>query len=257
MKKITYIFLLMLLNVKVYSQADVTNHVGSSGAFYLGWDNSALSNALHLNIEHKGTRDINFLTGGTQRMTIQGTAAANPGFVGIGNGLTPGWQLDVNSEINITNPTFAGGTGSYMLGSNTILASPGTNLMVGIGAGVNNAAGNDNTFVGTNAGQSNILSSGNTFLGCKAGGGMPDINNAIAIGANTKVNCNNCTVIGGEKIGICTTEPQATLDVNGTIQAKQIVILEKGNAKDLLDMISELQNEVAELKQQITALAKN
>ncbi len=95
------------------------------------------------------------------------------------------------------------------------------------------------------------------FLGCNAGSTKPDVNNAIALGANTKVNCNNCTVIGGEKIGICTTEPQATLDVNGTIQAKQFMILENGYAKNLLDMISELQNEVAELKQQITASVKN
>ncbi len=171
-KKIYLAMLCLLISIQnILGQASVTPNTWNTSSDYLGWDATALSPPL--NIRTTNNDPINFYTNfgsfTSSRMTILGGNSTTGGYVGIGYALTPGWQLDVNSEINITNPTFAGGIGSYMLGGNTILTSFGTNLIAGIGAGINNAAGNDNTFVGTNAGQSNILTSGNTFVGYESG----------------------------------------------------------------------------------------
>lgn len=154
------------------------NQPNTAGVDYLGWDNTV---NVPLMIRHDNNQDINFYTGLTgggapiQRMTILGTAATNPGYVGIGLGLTPGWQLDVNSEINIDNPTFNIGTGSfgigsYMLGGQTILTVlDGDNLLLGFGAGLNNAAGIQNIYIGNEAGRDNIWTQANTFMGFNAG----------------------------------------------------------------------------------------
>lgn len=64
----------------------VAGHSAGGGGVpirYLGWDASGPSNAIPLSIEHRGTNNINFFTGPTQRMTILGTASgATAGFVG-------------------------------------------------------------------------------------------------------------------------------------------------------------------------------
>lgn len=58
-------------------------------------------------------------------------------------------------------------------------------------------------------------------------------------------------------VGINTIAPQTTLDVNGAITAKQIIIESINSKQDLLTLITHLQNEVAVLKQQLTASIKN
>lgn len=84
----------------------------------------------------------------------------------------------------------------YNIGQSRVLSAPGTdNLLAGIGAGVANA-GADNTFVGAGAGADNTIGSRNTFIGSKARGGLPNLTNATAIGANAQVELNNTLVLG-------------------------------------------------------------
>ncbi len=55
------------------------------------------------------------------------------------------------------------------------------------------------------------------------------------------------------KVGIGIEKPAYALDVNGTINASQILITNKNQTQDLLALITQLQNEVRELKEQLVA----
>lgn len=57
-------------------------------------------------------------------------------------------------------------------------------------------------------------------------------------------------------VGIGTATPAYTLQVNGTIAAKQILVETNAATKDLLALIAELQYEVEELKQKYRCLAE-
>jgi hypothetical protein len=104
MKTLVSLFLSTLLTVflfqNVHSQSTTAGpgalgHTGAAvGTDWCGWNAGV---PIPFNLEHRGTLDMNFLTGGIQRMTVKGTAAgATIGFVGIG--LTaPVSLLHVNS----------------------------------------------------------------------------------------------------------------------------------------------------------------
>src|SRR5262245_49365929 len=86
----------MIASAIVNAQVTTPANTGSSGD-YVGW---AGSEAFDLNVKHNGAYHINFHTNGTQRMTILGST--NPGFVGIGNGFSPAYKLDVDAgDINL------------------------------------------------------------------------------------------------------------------------------------------------------------
>ncbi|MEI6817017.1 MAG: hypothetical protein WCL14_10440 [Bacteroidota bacterium] len=235
-----------------------------------------------------GTGDpspINFYTNGavlypfpvtTQRMTIYDAVGGpfNTGYVGIGKVIPP-YNLTVAQHIsidtNIVYPNVGNGyIGCYMIGDTTILHNYGVcnvfggylsgvgittgthNAFFGHNSGFSNTTGYGNSFLGFNAGLNNTAGSFNTFLGNNAAGLLPDLTNASAIGSNAKVGASNCMVLGDGTInvGIGTSKPQTTLDVNGTISANQILI----NNQDLLALVLQLQSEVKELKQQLMVM---
>lgn len=95
MKKTCKKYLLLMLAVfGTYYSFSQSTQTGPGGAGhspgfggvpvrYVGWDASLASNAIPLSIEHRGTNNINFLTGGINRMVIRGTTVpATAGFVG-------------------------------------------------------------------------------------------------------------------------------------------------------------------------------
>ena len=128
MKKQTQLFGVLItvcLAQHAFSQSTI-NGPGPAGhnalpfpaLYYCGWD--ALT-TIPFNLEHRGNQDINFLLNNVQRMTIKGSAATNPGFVGIGtifaNPLTPPRSLlhihdGAFSYFQATNGTTGSGGGA-------------------------------------------------------------------------------------------------------------------------------------------------
>jgi hypothetical protein len=108
-----FIAVMFIFIKKVNAQSTTLGHFvpGFPAINWAGWD---AVTPIPFNLEHRGTQDINFLTGGTQRMTVKGTGFANPGFVGIGV-TAPTEILHIhdgnNSSLHVTN----GGTGNSAL----------------------------------------------------------------------------------------------------------------------------------------------
>ena len=95
------------------------------------------------------------------------------------------------------------------------------NYFSGYEAGLSNTTGSQNYFSGTFAGTNNRTGSQNLGIGFGAGPTVGDLTNAGAIGYRAQVSQSNSLVLGGTgqdavQVGIGTTAPQYTLDVQGT-----------------------------------------
>jgi len=256
MKKQTILIVIVIVcftQVAISQVSNGTNTFGGSNE-YVGWNTTPGSP--DLNIKHELDQPIRFYTdaaNGTglfnnQRMIIDKT----PGHVGIGLNFAPGNDvLDILPDVNFPR------TG-YGINHQTVLQNYGANnICVGVGAGQSNTTGSNNTFMGTLSGSSNAVGSSNTFIGTQAGSGAEQVNNAVAIGCKAEVKCSDCTVIGGKYVGINTTTPQTTLEVNGTITTKQLLIANENQKQDVTAMLNELKNEIAQLKEQLNQITKN
>jgi trimeric autotransporter adhesin len=164
-------------------------------------------------------------TDGSQN-TFVGTKAGEGNETGTANTFLGSYAGVAN--INGSDNVFVGqGTGGQNISGryNTFLGSFSgpfntsgvENTMIGNAAGNLNTSGFRNTFVGRLAGSSNETGQYNTILGAYAGVGSNDLVYATAVGANADVNCSHCLVLGNDDInvGIGTSEPSTTLDVNG------------------------------------------
>ena len=251
-----------------------------AGAEYIGANGTSI---FPLELKTIPPLSINFYTNNLPRATILGNGKVG---IGINN---PLWQLDVADEINISQPR-----NYFMIGGETVLHNAGTeNIFTGVNCGKDILAGNasanmntfngfsagefasgndnvfighstgrysngqSNSFMGTLNGSSNAVGSNNTFIGTQAGSREEQVNNAVAIGYKAEVECNDCTVLGGKFVGINTTTPKTTLEVNGTITTKQLIIANENQNQDLIAMLNELKNEIAQLKEQINQITKN
>lgn len=101
------------------------------------------------------------------------------------------------------------------------------NTFLGQSAGMNNTTGSYNTFIGLDAGKSNSTGKKNTFIGHGASKNEESapLSNAIAIGYEAKVDCDNCAVIGGVddhavNVGIGTSSPSFQLHLSTNSAAK-------------------------------------
>lgn len=174
-------------------------HTGlSTVTDWCGWQN----NAIPFNLEHRGNQDINFLTGGVQRMKINGTGSPNPGFVSIGPGIANN-RLDVfQGDIDVNQPRR-----SYMIADQQVLWHKGgnTNLFVGVGAGQShgfNTLGTYNTLIGRDAGFNCSGAPGinqyNVIVGGSAGFSQSTAQSVVIIGTEAGYNNNsdNVTFVG-------------------------------------------------------------
>ncbi|MCW5907634.1 MAG: hypothetical protein KIS94_07235 [Chitinophagales bacterium] len=180
-----------------------------------------------------------------------GAGASNTNATGVNNTFV-GYNSGNSNTTGFSN-TFTGRDAGF---SNT---SGMWNTFNGDSTGYNNTTGRQNTFVGHVAGNTNTTGSQLTLLGSGAEVANPNLSNATAIGYGAVVAANNSLVLGNGKVnvGIGTSAPAYTLQVNGTIAAKQILIETNTETKDLLVLLTRLRSEVEELKQKLQCVAEN
>ena len=171
--------------------------------------------------------------------TASGYSALGLNTAGNGNTATGAQALDGNSTGNYntadgnqalwmnTAGYFNTASGTYALLSNS---SGISNTAAGAYALENNTTGGSNSGLGMSSGtivdKTNITGSNNSFMGANSAASTGTLTNATAIGANAEVGASNAIVLGSingvngatasTNVGIGTTTPAATLDVNGT-----------------------------------------
>jgi len=183
--------------------------------------------------------------------TMSGAATGN---TGIGTNalqnIFSGYQNTASGLNSMLGTTSGFGNAAYGVASLQGNTTGQRNTVEGSFALYVSTSGNNNTSIGSYSLASNSTGSGNTALGAGAGYGPPatggtanttgsnntylgfqsgtlgTYNNATAIGADALVNCSYCLVLGSVNgvngatqstmVGIGTSSPAATLDVEGT-----------------------------------------
>ena len=142
-----------------------------------------------------------------------------------------GFNALSNTSAGNQNTAFGwgagGGNGGYnsafgvlALGSGSLTG--GNNMGFGIYSLSGNTSGNNNIGIGYAAGQTNTTGNDNTLIGKSSDVASNNLTNATAIGSNAIVGASNSLILGGTgayavNVGIGTTTPSETLDVNGNI----------------------------------------
>ena len=117
------------------------------------------------------------------------------------------------------------------------LSNGDCNTALGINTLNQLTTGSNNSAIGYNAGTNCITGSNNTFFGlsAKTYDSLVTYNNSTAIGANATITASNQIVLGTAsetvyipgKLGVGTTKPTSSLNVNGTCYLKGNVTLDK------------------------------
>ncbi len=206
--------------------------IGSGNFSMTGTNNTAMgANALASN------------TTGSNNVAIGGPASSgSTGGAANRSGGTPAQAVGLGALASNTSGTYNVAVGDEALRENTIgnansafghralqeNTTGGGNSALGEVALSLNTTGTNNTAVGILAGQtsdeSEITVDSDTFLGAGAAVATGTDSNATAVGAFSVVGCSNCLVLGAVNgvnggnsvnVGIGTTTPAATLDVEG------------------------------------------
>ncbi len=221
-------------NTFVGAGAGYSNTEGSSNIFLgssAGYENTTGNNNVFVGLtagysNTEGSANI-FLGGsagyenttGYNNIFVGGLAGASNtnGAANVFIGGSAGW-----ANTNGTNNTFVGpNAGAYNTSGNS-------NTFLGNFAGYNNTRGDRNTFIGLNAGFSDSTGNDNVFIGFEAGYFETGSGKLyIANGRDTA----NVLIYGdfaGDRVGINTTNPAYTLDVNGDINVAGSYNVKKG-----------------------------
>jgi hypothetical protein len=225
--------------------AGYSNGAGTGNAFFGGWSgslNTANANSFfgtysgQNNSAGTGNSFFGYYAGNANTTGVEnsffGQYAGKGNLTGSKNSFF-GQQAGRDNQTGTGNAffgTYAGvGTNSgsdsfFGYASGQSNSTGGFNTFLGAFAGFYNTTGEANTFVGDSTGYSISTSSGNSVFG-KSADGAPGISNATAIGARARVSQSNSLVLGSiagvngatanVSVGIGTTAPRATLDVQG------------------------------------------
>ena len=146
-------------------------------------------------------------------------------------GVAVGSENTAVGDLSMRNFTSASDNAALGRQTLTSLTSGNGNVAVGSAAGILVTTGGGNVLVGYRSGYTetpaNALTTGdnNTFIGYQSGQTSPNqLTNAIAIGYRALVQTSNSMVLGGTganavNVGIGTTSPSSTLDVQGTVSS--------------------------------------
>src|SRR5688572_7974866 len=158
-------------------------------------------------------------TTGSQN-TATGFNSLNKNTSGDGN-TANGISVLANNETGAFNT----GSGYSSLANNI---SGNSNTAIGSQTSINTTTGSFNTALGRSTLMTNTTGNKNTTIGFSADVNGNNLQNATAIGANSRVDCDNCLVLGSVngvnsatsdvKVGIGTTNPNASaaLEISGT-----------------------------------------
>jgi trimeric autotransporter adhesin len=169
----------------------------------------------------------NYNTGvGYQALTSTTTGFYNTAFgqSALLNNTTGGWNVAVGAQAMTGSNT---GTYNLAVGYNSLPENTSgvNNVGIGLNAMTGNTTGGNNIGIGSSALTTNTTGSNNIAIGNLADVSSANLTNATAIGYNAKVAQSNSLVLGGTgtdavSVGIGTTTPLSTLDVNGAIGIK-------------------------------------
>ena len=221
------------------------NGAGTGNAFFGGWSgnlNTANANSFfgtysgQNNSAGTGNSFFGYYAGNANTTGIENSFFGQ--YAGKGN-LTGSKNSFFGQQAGRDNQT---GTGNAFFGTYAgVGTNSGSDSFFGYASGQSNSTGGFNTFVGAFAGFYNTTGEANTFVGDSTGysistasynsvfgksaDGAPGITNATAIGARARVSQSNSLVLGSiagvngatanVSVGIGTTAPRATLDVQG------------------------------------------
>ncbi|MCA4898745.1 MAG: tail fiber protein [Bacteroidota bacterium] len=135
-------------------------------------------------------------------------------------------------DLNTIIGWYAGNAANTAAGNTLVGAQAGesttgsVNTFIGEKAGQANTTGNQSVYIGNRAGDTNTTGDGHVVIGNNADVGSVSLSNAAAIGFRAQVNQSNSLVLGSingvngatasTRVGIGTTSPAVTLDVQGT-----------------------------------------
>ena len=169
----------------------------------------------------------NNTTGASNVATGYSALSANK--TGTGNTATGSGSLQGNTS-GINNTAFGNGslqidsTGNGNVGLGAFALQYATNASYNVGIGYGSllalTTASYNTAIGNSSGATITTGSYNTFIGDGADATSGSLTNATALGYNAKVAASNSLILGGTgsytvNVGIGTTTPLSTLDING------------------------------------------
>ncbi len=167
------------------------------------------------------------LSGGVVGVGVTAQGGLNIGQNTVGNNLYIGYKsgkvtTGANNQFIGYNAGINTSTGyrNVFSGYNSGYANIGgrNNTFSGYQSGYNNTTGDWNTFIGINSGSINTTGYWNTAIGTNSGPTSSNLINTTSIGLNAQATVSNTVILGnGANVGIGTTTPTHTLELNGSM----------------------------------------
>lgn len=134
------------------------------------------------------------------------------------------------------------GSSNVAVGAFSLINANSVNYNVGIGSSSFGllTLGSQNVAVGSSTGTNQTVYNDCVFLGYRADASSNNLNNAVAIGANSSVGASDSMALGNNlmKVGIRNSTPQYPLDVNGIVNVNNNRIINGADPIDPQDFVT-------------------